>query len=136
MTDASPTSSPDPDLGFFLALEHRVWEALATGDAAADTELLDPAFVGVYPDGVASRADHAAQVAAGPSVGRYAIEAARLLRLSPDAVLLSYHATYTRPGDGGGVPWRAMYVSSVWTRRGTRWVNVFSQDTPARDAGG
>jgi hypothetical protein len=28
-----------------------------------------------------------------------------------------------------------MYVSSIWTRRGTRWVNVFSQDTPARDAG-
>ena len=136
MTGALQTSSPDPDLGFILALEHRVWKALSTGDAAADTDLLDPAFVGVYPDGVASRADHAAQVDAGPSVGRYAIEAARLLRLSPDTVLLSYHATYTRPRDGEGVPPRAMYVSSIWTRRGTRWVNVFSQDTPAREAGG
>jgi len=136
MTGAAQFSSPDPDLGFFIALERRVWEALATGNVGADTELLDAAFVGIYPDGVASRADHAAQVSSGPSVGRYAIDAARLLRLSPDAMLLSYHASYTRPGDPATTPAHVMYVSSIWARRGPRWVNVFSQDTPARAAAG
>jgi len=135
MTDA-PHPSPAPDLGFFLALERRVWEALATGDAAADSDLLDAAFVGVYPEGVASRAEHAAQLSSGPSVARYVIDAPRLLRLSPDAVLLSYHASYTRPGDGDTATAHAMYVSSIWTRRDTRWVNVFSQDTPACTTGG
>ena len=136
MTGPSQLSPPDPDLAFFLPLEHRVRVTLSMRNAAVDAEPLDAAFVGIYPDGIASRADHAAQVSSGPSVKRYALDGACLLRLSPDAVLLSYDASYPPSGDVDKVPARAMFVSSIPARRDPCWVNDFSRDPPARAAAG
>jgi len=120
-----------PDVAYFVALERRVWQALAEGDREADLDLLDADFLGVYPSGFADRADHAGQLAAGPSIDRYSISAPRLLVLSADAVVLSYRADFTRPGTQGTPAAQTMYVSSVWARRGERWRNVLSQDTVA-----
>jgi hypothetical protein len=124
-----------PDISFFVALETRVWQALADGDAEADLRLLDPAFIGVYPTGFATREDHAAQLADGPAVGSFSISDARLSTLAPGAVLLSYRASLSRPGGKGSPASQTLYVSSVWRQRGESWVNIFSQDTPARDCG-
>jgi hypothetical protein len=118
-----------PGLAFFVALETRVWQALADGDAAADLALLDPAFVGVYASGFAGRGEHAAPLPDGPAVGSFAIEDARLLALAERTVLLAYRATFTRPG--AAEPVQTMFVSSVWVERGGEWRNVFSQDTAA-----
>jgi hypothetical protein len=118
-------------LEFFVALETRVWDALKSGDAEADRELLSPDFVGVYPSGFADRSDHAAQLVDGPSVGSYDISDTRLIRVSDAAVILCYRAVYCRLGDGLSSGPHTMYVSSVWTERDGRWSNTFSQDTPA-----
>lgn len=116
---------------FFVDLERQVWDALVRGDADADRELLAPDFVGVYSIGIANRADHAGQLADGPTVASYAISDTRLIRVSAAAVMLSYRAVYSRliGGQPGGD--ETMYVSSLWTDRDGRWCNVFSQDTPA-----
>jgi hypothetical protein len=53
-----------------------------------------------------------------------------MITLSLDNVLLSYRATFVRYG---GDQREAMFVSSVWSRRGGVWVNVFSQDSPTDD---
>ena len=111
-----------------LAQEHRVWRALVEGDPDADAALLDEDFLGVYPSGFAGRADHAGQLARGPSVAAYVLEAARVLEAGADHAMLCYRARYTRPG---GAAEEAMYVSSLWRREGAGWINVFSQDTPA-----
>ena len=120
-----------PDLPFFVALENRIWQALADGDAEIDRQLLDPQFVGVYPSGFASREDHVEQLIKGPSVSRFSIDEPRLLPLAPDAVLLSYRAMFARPSGGRAQAIQTLYVSSVWKRRGENWLNVFSQDTAA-----
>ncbi len=111
-----------------LHCEKAVWDALVTGDAEADDRALSADFLGVYPDGFAGKSDHVAQLAAGPSVLRYALSAVRVLAFGPDHALLAYHATYVRTGRRDA---EAMYVSSVWRRSDSGWVNVFSQDTPA-----
>lgn len=119
-----------------LSLERRVWDALVTGDADADRELLADDFVGVYPTGFAGRDEHSGQLAAGPTVARYTIDAATLIPVGDDAALLAYRATYRRtpatdetmPDET--MPEETMYVSSLWCRRAGRWVNTFSQDTP------
>jgi hypothetical protein len=115
---------------FFVDLERQVWDALARGDADADRELLASDFVGVYSTGFANRSDHADQLVGGPTVADYSISDARLIRVSPAAVMLCYRADYRRlragvPGSG-----ETMYVSSLWTESDGRWCNVFSQDTP------
>jgi hypothetical protein len=121
----------DAPIAFFVDLETQVWEALAHGDADADRALLTSDFLGVYTTGFANRSEHAAQLANGPTVATYAITDARLLRVSPTNVLLCYRADYRRMRDGRPGDEETMFISSLWTERDGRWLNSFSQDTPA-----
>lgn len=114
-------------LADLLAHETRVWQALVAGDPAADAALLAAGFTGLYPDGFAGRADHAGQLAQGPTVATFTLTQARVLELAPDVALLAYHARYTRPKGGAA---EQMWVSSIWQRAGAGWINIFSQDTP------
>ncbi len=112
-----------------LGLERKVWQALVAGDPAADASMLAEDFLGVYPSGFADRGEHAAQLNDGPTVAAFELHHARMLAVSDDALLLAYEAVYRRPAAAGN-EFESMYVSSVWCRRGNRWINVFSQDTP------
>jgi hypothetical protein len=114
----------------FVRLETAVWQALVDGDAAADEELLADDFLGVYPSGFSDRSDHLDQLADGPTVAAFAISQARLVTISEHAVMLCYRADSRRTPNTPHPEPEAMYVSSLWCRRGDRWVNVFSQDTP------
>lgn len=110
------------------ACERAVWQALADGDAAADHAALAADFLGVYPDGFSGREDHVGQLAAGRSIATFALSDLRVMPFGPDHALIAYTACYRRVGNDAE---EAMYVSSVWRRRGPGWENVFSQDTPA-----
>lgn len=109
------------------AHERQVWDALVSGDSAADGSLLSDDFLGVYPDGFAGKSDHTGQLVHGPTVAAFALDQVHLRQLGNDHVVLSYRATFTRCGGTGP---ETMFVSSIWQRRGTGWINVFSQDTP------
>ena len=120
-------------LSEILEQETRVWQALVDGDAAADMAALHFDFLGVYPSGFATRADHCAQLQQGATVASFTLTQARVLQLGTEHVCLSYLANYQRPGTEKS---DAMYVSSIWQRQelesgqGQGWVNLFSQDTP------
>ena len=120
----------DTDLNSFIELETGVWDALCRGDAEKDARLLADDFLGVYPSGFANRSDHAGQLANGPTIAEYELSDARLMVLSDSDVLLAYRAVYRRRTNGEQGPIESMYVSSLWSRRSDRWVNIFSQDTP------
>jgi len=118
------------DLDIFLELENQVWAALMAGDRSADERLLAEAFLGVYPSGHASKADHVGQLAAGAVVSHYRLSEAKLLPLGEDQALLSYRADWQRVSAQTEME-EAMYVSSLWRRMSDgRWENLFSQDTP------
>jgi hypothetical protein len=124
---SAPEPEPDPDtISTFIELETRVWNALKDGDAEADARLLSDDFLGVYPSGFASRADHSGQLANGPTIADFEIDDARMITLSDENVLLSYRARFVRYG---GNEREAMFVTSVWSRRDGVWLNVFSQDS-------
>lgn len=115
-------------LAEILAMEEQVWAALESGDADADHQLLGPDFLGVYPSGFSGRDGHAAQLADGPSISSHQITEAQVMRLGPETVLLAYRADFRRQP---GSPDETMYVSSIWERTKSGWINVFSQDTMA-----
>jgi hypothetical protein len=121
----------DMDLDALIELETKVWDALRRGDAEADSQLLAEDFLGVYSSGFANRSDHVGQLVNGPTVAEFELRDARLMLLSDNDALLSYRADWRRFGKGERGPEEAMYVSSLWSQRGGRWVNVFSQDSPA-----
>lgn len=114
-------------LNDLLACETAVWQALVDGDAQADEAALSPDFLGVYPSGFSDRAGHVSQLADGPSIARFSLSQAQIRPLPGDHALLSYHAVYQRAGSDLS---EAMFVSSLWRKEGTLWVNLFSQDTP------
>lgn len=117
------------DLDEAVALETAIWQALVDGDAVTDAALLSEDFLGVSPTGLAGRAEHVASLRSGPTVRRFRLSEARLLTVGAAAVLLVYRADYERAEAAAAT--EAMYVSSLWRKRARRWVNVFSQDTPA-----
>ncbi|MEP5728942.1 MAG: nuclear transport factor 2 family protein [Sulfitobacter sp.] len=106
--------------------ERMVWDALVTGDAAADNQLLCDTFLGVYADGFAQKSDHSGQLDQGPTVQSYDLDRFHVKPLGADHALLSYRATFrrtARPKD------EVMFVSSIWHRKKNGWINIFSQDT-------
>ncbi|NDW47375.1 nuclear transport factor 2 family protein [Ruegeria sp. PrR005] len=112
-----------------LEQETRVWQALVSGDGAADAALLSPDFLGVYSDGFAGRDAHAGQLADGPTVASFELSDARVIDLSPECAMLSYAARFRRVGRDRE---ERMFVSSIWRRQAAGgWINLFSQDTPA-----
>jgi hypothetical protein len=117
------------DVDALLELERKVWQALVAGDPAADAAMLAEDFLGVYPTGFADRDEHVGQLHDGPTVAAFELHHPRVVAISDDAALLVYRADYRRP-DAAGDQLESMYVSSLWCRRGDRWMNVFSQDTP------
>jgi hypothetical protein len=119
----------DEDLGFFVALERQVWDALRRGDGKADGRLLADSYLGVYESGFAAKAEHVAQVSSGPAVTEFELLTPRLMRLSPVLALLAYEARW-RGRNGRS---RAAYITSIWERGGEGWRNIFSQDTERID---
>lgn len=109
--------------------ETAVWNALLHGDSQADDAALDPAFLGVYPDGFSGKKDHVQQLRTGPTVASYRLSDLRVIPLGHDHAVLAYRADYRR---ADGTAPEAMYVSSIWRRTESGWINIFSQDTPAK----
>lgn len=117
------------DLNFFVALEQQVWEALKNGDINADAELLSDDFLGVYESGLSTKEDHLAQLREGPVVSDYKIGRARLLRLGPKMVSLTYSVTVVSVGNEAQNTQHLYYITSIWAHRYNKWINIFSQDT-------
>ena len=115
-----------------VACETRVWEALRQGDATADLAQLSQDFLGVYPSGFATRAEHAEQLAEGPTVSSYEIASPVARMLGDNHAVLSYEARFRRTT---AEPEQHWYVSSIWQRKPDGdWINIFSQDTVAAQA--
>lgn len=114
----------------FVELESAVWDALVRGDTEADAHCLSEDFLGVYPTGFASRADHVGQLENGPTVSAFEIRSPVIRAFTPEHVLLSYEAHFLRGSTDSA---ETMFVSSVWSFVDGRWINVFSQDTPASE---
>jgi hypothetical protein len=120
-----------PTVEELVRLETQVWSALVVGDGDADRRLLSDDFIGVYPTGFSDRQGHVAQLADGPTVAWFEIAEPHLVAIADDAAILAYRARFRRTTADGADDEEAMYVSSLWCRRGATWTNVFSQDTPA-----
>ena len=124
----SETTTSGPLLTEILSLEKQVWAALVAGDPQADGALLSQDFLGVYTTGTSDKAGHMAMLDNGPSMDEFALSQASLRVISDEAVLLTYRADYRA---ANSADWQVMFISSLWERENSQWLNTFSQDTPA-----
>ena len=110
------------------AFETGVWDGLVRGDELADARALHDDFLGVYPDGFATKTDHIQQLNGGPTIRKFKLTDCRVLTLGHEHAVFSYKADFVRNNKETS---ETMYVSSIWQRTDGSWINIFSQDTPA-----
>jgi hypothetical protein len=113
-----------------VKLEKQSWEAWKNHDGKFFQEFLSDDHVEVGFGGPTDKATVVSGVA-GPlcSVKSYAVDHFELAVLNADTALLTYHAAQDTTCGGKPVP-SPVWVSSLYVKRGDRWLNVLYQQTP------
>ena len=108
-----------------IANERTAWDVYSRRDTAAP-DLLSGDYVEVLDDNTLNdRSGHLAMIA-DADLSAYALEGFRVIRLSDDAMIVTYEADWT---DGAGESGRVA-ISSGWALRDGEWRNVFYRETP------
>jgi ketosteroid isomerase-like protein len=126
--DASP--QPDPLQEQIVAHERSGLDALKIGDLATFAASTADDAVFVDSHGPASKAE-VVEHTAGFHLHDYTMSDVRFVPVSADSGLIVY--TLAESGESHGKEFTArVYVSSLWIRRGGKWVCAFSQETGAK----
>jgi hypothetical protein len=114
-----------------IKLEKQSWEAWKKRDGKFFEDFLSDDHVDVGSGGLTSKAAVVAFVGSPVCVVRsYAVDKFELKTLDANTALLTYHAEQDTTCGGKAVP-SPVWVSSLYVRRGERWLNAFYQQTPA-----
>jgi ketosteroid isomerase-like protein len=127
----SRASSPADDLQQqVIAAERAGLDALKKGDVASFGDSTADEAVFVDDHGPASKAQVVKNVA-GFTITDYAMEDIHFVPIDAGTGLVAYKLT--EKGNSHGHEFTAqVYVSSVWTKRGGKWLCLFSQETAVR----
>jgi hypothetical protein len=131
---ASPAAAPaqHPLLDSLVAVERKSWEAWQRRDSAFFQRVLSDDHVEVGAGGVTGKSSAVAGVGSPACVAAsYAVDGFRLTLLNEQTAVLTYRAEQNTTCGGNPVPSPA-WATSVYVRRGDRWLNAVFQQTPAR----
>lgn len=113
-----------------VAKEREELDTLKSGDRQAFANLIADEAIFLDPSGSASKAEvveHTAEF----RLTDYTMDAIKFVPVSPTSGMLIYRIV--EGGSSHGRDFSAtVYVSALWTKRGNRWVCLFSQETPSR----
>jgi hypothetical protein len=111
-------------------LEKQSWEAWKNRDGKFFQGFLSDDHVEVGFGGPANKATVVAGVASPIcSVKSYTVEKFDVTVLSADTAVVTYHAAQDTTCNGKPVP-SPVWVSSLYVKRGDRWLNALYQQTP------
>jgi len=110
-----------------VSKEREGLDALKTGDLERFGNLTADEAVMVDAQGPATKAQVLKNVA-GFTLTEYSMEDVRFVPVSTSTGLITYKLTEKGASHGKEFAAQA-YVSSLWTKRGTKWVCLFSQET-------
>jgi len=115
-----------------INLEKQSWEAWKKRDGKFFQEFLSDDHVEMGSSGAATKAQIVAFVASPVCIiNSYSIDRFELKMLKPDIALLTYHAAQDTTCSGVAVPSPA-WASSLYVKRGDRWLNAFYQQTQTK----
>ena len=115
-----------------IKLEKQSWEAWKKRDGKFFSEFLADDHVEVGFGGVTNKATVVAGVASPICVVKsYEIDKFELTVFDANTALLTYHAAQDTACNGNAVP-SPVWVSSLYIKRGDRWLNAMYQQTQTR----
>ena len=128
---AGPAPLQDALTDTLVSLERRSWQAWQRRDGAFFEGFLSDDHVEVGFRGVTHKAAVVAGVASPACVVQsFTTDGFVLTRFNPTTALLTYHAAQETLCNGHAVP-SPVWVSSLYVRRGDRWLNALYQQTQA-----
>ena len=132
-TYSLPVQGAQPDKGALketlVGLEKQSWEAWKNHDGKFFQEFLSDDHVEVGFGGPANKAAVVAAVGGDIcNVKSYTVEKFELAMFDANTALLTYHAAQDTTCGGKAVP-SPVWVSSLYVKRGDRWLNALYQQT-------
>jgi hypothetical protein len=113
-----------------IANEHKVMTAVAKGDKAGFSALVAPDAMGL--DGMVGlmKASEFASMLDQVKVTNWKITDEKVQWVDANTAILTYKWTGTGTFQGQKFP-SPVWCSSVWTKKGDKWLSVFHQETEA-----
>lgn len=112
-----------------IAREKEVWEFIKKKDVQGFSSALADDQLYVNGDGVHTKAETVKSVAEG-TLSDYSLDEWKVLMIDKDTALVTYKVTVKGTVNGQEVS-SVTRESTVWARRGGKWLGVFHQDTTA-----
>ena len=131
LLNASSRAQTDDSSGRenLISLERQSWEAWKNRNAQFFKDFLSDDHVEVGSYGLANKNQVLATVATPAcTVRSYSVDQFNVTMLDADTALLTYHAAQETTCNNKPVP-SPVWVSSLYKKRGDRWLNVFYQQT-------
>ncbi len=122
---ASPPAVSDAEL---IALDREIWEAIKSKNWDAFAAHLDDAAITVNDSGVYDKT----QTLEGlkkMELTEYAISDTKVVKLDPDAAVLTYTTNAKGKYDGQPIPETPSRDTTVFVKRGGKWLAIFHQET-------
>jgi hypothetical protein len=113
-----------------VAREQASWDLAIHHDTAAYTALHAPEFIAVGPTGVTDRRTaESSALDTNVHFAHYALTDFHVARIAARTALVTYRVRAS--GLDHGKPFTLdSYVSSLWSKHGDTWLNLFYQSTP------
>jgi ketosteroid isomerase-like protein len=113
-----------------VAKEREELDALKSGDHKAFANLIADEAIFLDPRGHGSKGEVVEHTSDFRLI-EYTIEDIKFVAVGPDSGVVAYKLT--QKGNAHGREFTSIaYASALWTKRGGKWVCLFSQETPAR----
>jgi hypothetical protein len=114
------------------AQERATWEAIKSRDMAGFQAMIDKEAIGADVTGFWP-ASQMAEMMKDYELRDYELSSFKSLKIDNDAYILTYAAKQDASYKGQPVP-TEVYVSTVFAKRGNKWLAVFHQETPSMAA--
>jgi len=113
-----------------IALEKQSWEAIKTKDVKFLDALLTDDAIAVSGDGVANKAQWLKSTFAdGCALKSYSTQDFKVVMFDKNTAMVTYKATQDSACNGKQDP-ANIWLSSLYVKRGGKWLNSFFQITP------
>jgi hypothetical protein len=114
-----------------IRLEKRVWEAAQRREADAFADLVPLDAVMIFQSGVISQPEYLSSMHER-TISRYELRNFRGFMPNASTVILYYEALRLGNEAGRIFPEGTVIESTIWIKRGRRWVAIVNQETPVQ----
>jgi hypothetical protein len=123
------TNSESAIVNKIIRLEKRVWKIAQKRDADRFRQLVPADAIMIFQSGVVPQPEYLATMNER-TISRYELRRFRGFMPNLQTVILYYEALRLGEEAGKTFPEGAVIESTIWIKRGARWVAILNQETP------